>query len=54
MFSVGETVTNSGSCQTAPFNFQLPLLSGECLWNQWKYFQRNIFCHDFSSVFTLR
>jgi len=31
MFGGGETVANSGSCETVPFNFQLLLLSGECL-----------------------
>jgi hypothetical protein len=32
MFIVGETVASSGSCQTAPFNFQLLPLSVECLY----------------------
>jgi hypothetical protein len=49
MFIVGETVANSGSCQTALFNFQLLLLSGECLYE----IGENIFKETFSVMISI-
>jgi hypothetical protein len=49
MFSVGETVANSGSYQTAPFNFQFLLLSGECLYE----ISENIFKETFSVIISI-
>jgi hypothetical protein len=49
MFSVGETVAISGSCQTASFNFQLLLLSGECVYD----IRENTFKETFSVMISI-